>query len=121
MTKAAAKNPSAGRAWARASAWGWAWPWQQLAGQTAQQEAPKRPAAAPPPLRLSNMSGTSPRAARRKGPFSKAALGRMAGEGKLTRDTYVWTAGQDGWMKAEDVQELAQLFTVLPPPPPIHP
>jgi hypothetical protein len=53
-----------------------------------------------------------------RGPFSKAALGRMATEGKITRDTYVWTAGQDGWMRAEDVQELAQLFTILPPPPP---
>ena len=53
-----------------------------------------------------------------KGPFSKAALGRMAAQGGVTRDTYVWTQGQDGWMRAEDVAELAQLFTVLPPPPP---
>ncbi|MEO0568986.1 MAG: SPFH domain-containing protein [Pseudomonadota bacterium] len=52
------------------------------------------------------------------GPYSKAALGRMAAEGKLTRETYVWTAGQDGWKAAEDIDELAQLFTVLPPPPP---
>jgi len=52
------------------------------------------------------------------GPYSKAALGRMASDGKLTRDTHVWTAGQDGWLKAGDVQELAQLFTILPPPPP---
>ena len=53
-----------------------------------------------------------------RGPFSKAALGRMASEGSLTRESYVWTAGQDGWRKAEDVMELAQLFTVMPPPPP---
>ncbi len=52
------------------------------------------------------------------GPFSKAALGRMVTEGKLTRETTVWTQGQDGWMAADDVAELAQLFTVLPPPPP---
>ena len=52
------------------------------------------------------------------GPFSKASMGRMAREGKLTRQTHVWTPGQDGWMLAEDVAELAQLFTVLPPPPP---
>ncbi|WP_424975490.1 SPFH domain-containing protein [Dinoroseobacter sp. S124A] len=56
-----------------------------------------------------------------KGPFSKAALGRMASEGSLTRETYVWTPGQDGWMRAEDVTELAQLFTILPPPPPPPP
>ena len=53
-----------------------------------------------------------------KGPFSKADLGRMASAGELKRETYVWTAGQDGWKQAEDVQELAQLFTILPPPPP---
>jgi len=52
------------------------------------------------------------------GPFSKADLGRMASEGTFTRETYVWTAGQDGWQRAEDIQELAQLFTILPPPPP---
>ncbi|WP_281859201.1 DUF4339 domain-containing protein, partial [Litoreibacter halocynthiae] len=53
-----------------------------------------------------------------KGPYSKAAMGRMAADGALQRETLVWTAGQDGWMPAEDVQELAQLFTILPPPPP---
>ncbi len=50
------------------------------------------------------------------GPFSRAALGRMVAEGKLTRETLVWTAGQDGWKPAEDVAEMATLFTVLPPP-----
>ena len=54
-----------------------------------------------------------------KGPFSKAKMGRMVSEGALTRQTLVWTPGQDGWMAAEDVTELAQLFTVLPPPPPL--
>ncbi|WP_099827018.1 SPFH domain-containing protein [Oceaniglobus indicus] len=53
-----------------------------------------------------------------KGPFSKAAMGRMVTDGSLTRQTHVWTQGQDGWMRAEDVRELAQLFTVMPPPPP---
>jgi membrane protease subunit (stomatin/prohibitin family) len=53
-----------------------------------------------------------------KGPFSKAALGRMTSDGGMTRETLVWTPGQDGWMKADDVDEMAQLFTVLPPPPP---
>lgn len=56
-----------------------------------------------------------------KGPFSKAAMGRMAATGEMGRDTLVWTAGQDGWLRAEDVTELAQLFTVLPPPPPPPP
>ncbi len=53
-----------------------------------------------------------------KGPFSKAALGRMVADGGLKRATTVWTAGQDGWTAAGDIDELAQLFTVMPPPPP---
>ncbi|MBT8458389.1 MAG: DUF4339 domain-containing protein, partial [Boseongicola sp.] len=52
------------------------------------------------------------------GPFSKAELGKMAAEGKLTRESWAWTQGQDGWKHANDIDELAQLFTVSPPPPP---
>ncbi|SHG86232.1 Membrane protease subunit, stomatin/prohibitin family, contains C-terminal Zn-ribbon domain [Cognatiyoonia sediminum] len=52
------------------------------------------------------------------GPFSKATMGQKVSSGELTRESMVWTQGQDGWLPAEDVQELAQLFTVLPPPPP---
>jgi hypothetical protein len=51
------------------------------------------------------------------GPFSKADLGQMAEKGEVTRATWVWTPGQDGWMHAEET-ELAELFTVSPPPPP---
>ncbi|MGI3184510.1 SPFH domain-containing protein [Nioella aestuarii] len=81
----------------------------------AQQQQPAAAAPPPPPVEhvwhLAENGQTS-------GPFSKADLGRMAGSGQLKRETYVWTAGQDGWKKAEDVAELAQLFTVMPPPPP---
>ncbi|WP_134679673.1 SPFH domain-containing protein [Paracoccus ravus] len=52
------------------------------------------------------------------GPYGRAHLGRLVREGKFTRDTMVWTPGQDGWKPADDVAELAQLFTVAPPPPP---
>ncbi len=53
-----------------------------------------------------------------KGPFSLASMGRMAADGSLTRETQVWTPGQDGWMRAGEVADLARLFTVMPPPPP---
>ncbi|MBV7409125.1 SPFH domain-containing protein [Maritimibacter sp. DP1N21-5] len=52
-----------------------------------------------------------------QGPFSRATMGQKAGAGEVKRDTLVWTAGQDGWLPAEDT-ELATLFTVMPPPPP---
>jgi membrane protease subunit (stomatin/prohibitin family) len=53
-----------------------------------------------------------------RGPYSRADLGKMAAAGELTRETWVWTAGLDGWKHAGEVPELGQLFTVLPPPPP---
>ncbi|GLQ34893.1 hypothetical protein GCM10007939_11760 [Amylibacter marinus] len=52
------------------------------------------------------------------GPFSRAELGRMAASGELSRDSYVWSAGQDGWKTADEVIELAQLFSIMPPPVP---
>ncbi len=52
------------------------------------------------------------------GPFSRAAMGRMAQDGALDRDSLVWTAGLEGWKTADEVDELAQLFTILPPPAP---
>ncbi|QBX35433.1 SPFH domain-containing protein [Paracoccus liaowanqingii] len=54
-----------------------------------------------------------------QGPFGRGHLGRMVPEGRFARDTLVWAPGQDGWLPAEDVAELAQLFTTLPPPLPL--
>ncbi len=92
-------------------------PWG--AQQPAQAAAPAPQAAAvPPPPPVEHVWHVAENG-ETKGPFSKAALGRMATAGEITRETYVWTAGQDGWKHAEDVAELAQLFTILPPPPPM--
>ena len=92
-----------------------------MAGQMAQQgpwgAVPAPQPVPPPPPPVEHVWHLAEKGQTR-GPFSKAALGRMASAGELTRDTYVWTPGQDGWMRAEDVAELAQLFTILPPPPP---
>lgn len=86
-------------------------PWGQAPGTAAAAPTPPPP---PPSEHVWHIA----EAGQTSGPFSKAALGRMATDGRLTRQTYVWTAGQDGWMHAGDVAELAQLFTVMPPPPP---
>ncbi|MCA8867770.1 MAG: SPFH domain-containing protein [Rhodobacteraceae bacterium] len=51
-----------------------------------------------------------------EGPYSRASMGRMVADGSLTRESLVWSAGQDGWKPADQVMELATLFTVLPPP-----
>ena len=90
-------------------------PWGQM---PAAATAPAAAAPTPPPPPPSEHVWHIAEAGQTSGPFSKAALGRMATDGRLTRQTHVWTAGQDGWMHAGDVAELAQLFTVMPPPPP---
>ncbi|HAR52537.1 SPFH domain-containing protein [Roseovarius nubinhibens] len=95
---------------------------QQMSGQQSPQSGPwgARPAQAqpaPPPPPVEHVWHIA-EAGQTRGPFSKADMGRMAGDGSLSRDTHVWTPGQDGWLRAGDVRELAQLFTVMPPPPP---
>ncbi len=90
-------------------------PWGAAPASLAPQQAATP--APPPPPPVEHVWHIAENGAT-KGPFSKAALGRMTTTGELSRETFVWTAGQDGWKHAEDVAELAQLFTVLPPPPP---
>ncbi|AJE46216.1 SPFH domain-containing protein [Celeribacter indicus] len=79
-----------------------------------------RPAAAstaPPPPPVEHVWHIAENGAT-KGPYSRAEMGQMAARGTLKRESYVWTPGQDGWLRAEEVRELAQLFTIAPPPPP---
>lgn len=95
----------------------------QLGQQALQPQSPwgaapnPQPARMPPPPPVEHVWHIAENG-KTSGPFSKAALGRMVTQGELTRDTYVWTEGQDGWQLAEEVMELARLFTILPPPPP---
>ena len=114
MTSAASNPAGGGMAAGLGAGMGMA-----MAGQMA-QGGPwgSSTAAAPPPPPPVEHVWHIAAAGQVTGPFSKASMGRMVTDGKLNRDSMVWTQGQDGWMKAEDVMELAQLFTVLPPPPP---
>ncbi len=74
--------------------------------------APQMPPPPPPVERVWHIADKG----KTTGPFSKANLGRMAADGSLQRDTYVWAVGLDGWQAAGDIDELAQLFTIAPPP-----
>lgn len=88
-------------------------PW----GRTAQPAA--IPAAAAPPPLPGRQAETVWHVAidgQAQGPFGRGHLGRMVTEGSFARETLVWTQGQDGWLPAEDIPELAQLFTAMPPP-----
>ena len=89
----------------------------QQAGPWGARAAPATTPIAPPPPPVEHVWHIAENG-KTTGPFSKAKMGRMATEGDLNRDSLVWTAGQDGWMRAEEIRELAQLFTTMPPPPP---
>ncbi len=91
-------------------------PW----GRMAPQMAPMAPEQAmiPPPAPVERVWHIA-KDGETTGPFSRAAMGRMAQDGALNRETLVWTAGLEGWKQAEEVDELATLFTVLPPPAPV--
>jgi len=113
MTKAAAQQGDSGMGAGLGMGMGMAMANQMQRGPWGAAPAP----IAPPPAPVEHVWHIA-KAGEVTGPLSKAALGRMVTEGGFDRDTMVWTQGQDGWMRAEDVQELAQLFTVMPPPPP---
>lgn len=109
---AAAKNPSGG-GMGEGLGMGMG---MAMAGQMAQGFGQPAPMAPPPPP--AEKVWHIAEGGQTKGPFSRASLGRMASDGSFSRKTLVWTAGQDGWTKSDEIAELAQLFTVMPPPPP---
>lgn len=53
------------------------------------------------------------------GPFNWQQLQQMVQNGQLTKNTHVWKQGMAGWETAGNVQEIANLFGAVPPPPPV--
>jgi len=80
--------------------------------------APQPAAVAPPPPPPVEKVWHLAVSGQTQGPYGRGHLGRMVTEGSFTRETLVWTPGQEGWMPAGEIAELAQLFTISPPPPP---
>lgn len=117
MTEAA-RNPSGGGGMGAGLGMGLG---MAMAGQMARQGSwaaqPETAAAAPPPPPVEKVWHIAS-GGKTDGPYSRADLGKMAAGGSLARGSWVWTPGQDGWQRAGDIAELAQLFTVMPPPPP---
>lgn len=55
-----------------------------------------------------------------QGPFAENTLGELVAQGRLTRESMVWSAGMEAWKPASEVPTLAGLFNRMPPPlPPI--
>ncbi|MCF6243099.1 MAG: SPFH domain-containing protein, partial [Bacteroidales bacterium] len=55
------------------------------------------------------------------GPFDMNTLQQMITQGQLTKETFVWKQGMQGWLAAGQVPEVASLFGAVPPPPPPPP
>jgi len=92
----------------------------QAMGGGAQPPAATQPAAAPPPPPPppAETQWHVAENGQTQGPFGAAQLRDLMAQGRVSRETMVWTAGQDGWKKAGEVAGLASLFAQMPPPPP---
>lgn len=54
------------------------------------------------------------------GPFEVSALAQMATSGQFTVESLVWKSGMTQWVKAGTVDELKNLFSIIPPIPPTN-
>lgn len=52
------------------------------------------------------------------GPFTLVQLQQMIQIGSFTKNHHVWKQGMAEWILANDIQELSNLFSSVPPPPP---
>ena len=107
-----------GMGMAQAVAQGMAGMNQPAQQQPPQQAAPAAAAPPPPPPPPQETQWHLAENGQTKGPFPTAQLQQMVAQGGFTRETLVWTQGQDGWKKAGEVGALQPLFASMPPPPP---
>lgn len=49
------------------------------------------------------------------GPFDMQALTQLAIVGRLTKESLVWCEGMGNWTKADEVDDLKQVFKHVPP------
>jgi len=77
---------------------------------TSQQSAPT-----PPPLPNESIWHVAIDG-QQQGPFKKADLQSLVQAGKLNRETLLWKSGLDNWKKAQEIAELSDLFSQVPPP-----
>jgi hypothetical protein len=109
----AAANPAGGVAGAGVGlGMGMAMAGPLLAGRAPAAGPP--PAAAPPPPPAPRWHVA--RDGQTFGPYTAQDLARLAAEGSLAADSFVWTAGMGDWSAAGGVPELAGLFRTPPGP-----
>lgn len=50
------------------------------------------------------------------GPYTEQVMGQMIQQGSLKKETMIWKNGMAAWASADQVVEIAKLFTAVPPP-----
>jgi membrane protease subunit (stomatin/prohibitin family) len=75
---------------------------------------PPSPEQGPPPLPQES-SYFAAIDGKQSGPFDHSKLQEAIGQGKVTRQTLVWSKGMPQWTAAGQVRELSQLFADVPP------
>ena len=53
------------------------------------------------------------------GPFDIPTLKNMALSGQFSASSLVWKQGMSEWLKAENIEELKNMFSTIPPVPPV--
>jgi membrane protease subunit (stomatin/prohibitin family) len=89
-----------------------------MAGQFAQATAAPAPvatAAAPPPLPTAAAYFAAVDG-KQAGPFDRSQLQAAVRDGRVSRQTLVWSQGMAAWTAAGQVTELGDLFAAVPPP-----
>jgi len=90
---------------------------QQMQNQNLNHNNQQFNNAAPPPPPMGPQYHVSING-QQQGPFDMATLKNLIAQNQLTKQTYVWKAGMQGWLQAEQVPEVMALFSMMPPPPP---
>jgi len=111
--KAAAENPSGGASEGIGMGMGFA-----LANKMSQTFTPtpnNAPQSTPPPIPQQAQYFVAFNG-QQSGPFSLADLANQIKSGSVTRQTLIWNQALVEWTKAGEVAELANSFSIMPPP-----
>ncbi len=82
--------------------------------------APNSPQSLPPPPLPTLAHWHVAQGGQSFGPYTEAQIAQAITQGRIQRDTAMWSAGMASWAAAASLEALAPLFGAPPPPPPIE-
>jgi membrane protease subunit (stomatin/prohibitin family) len=87
----------------------------QMGGMMNNINQPQQQVPPPPPVLAFHISLNG----QQSGPFNIQQLKQFAQSGQFTKNHHVWKEGMASWELAINVHDIATVFSVVPPPPPI--